>query len=655
MEQREKDGSKTTNRQPRKKPKRGGTAKASQAPDTADAFLQKDVDRLTRELADVREQQAAATDILKVISRSTDDVHPVFNTIAESSVRLCGAEVSTVFRFDGKLVRLEAIYGSNAESIAAVRRAFPMPPGKGSAAARAVQELAVVQIPDIQLDKDYQIQDSALAAGFRGILAVPMLHQGDPIGAITVGRGEPGVFHDTQIQLLRTFAEQAVIAVENVRLFNELGSRNSELEEALGFQRATNDVLGVIGRSPGDVQPVFDAIVERAARLCESEFSTVARLEGDTLHLAAVINLTDKELAAYKTIFPRPVDRSFAMGRAILQKSPEHIEDVNADSDYDSKTLKILQDAGMYRTMLAIPMLRHGEPVGAIAVANRKVKPFSERQISLVQTFADQAVISIENVRQFEEIREKSRVVKAQAAELADLNQTLESRVQEQVEEIGRMSKLTRFLSPKISNLIMSGEVDDPLKTRRSEITAVYVDLRGFTSFTETADPEEVMTVLREYHSELGRAITEHDATIEHYAGDGAMILLNAPLPTENHAFQAIKMCLQMRETIGGLTDAWRKRGFELGCGAGIAGGYATLGMIGFEGRMDYSAVGTVCNLAARLSDEAEDRQILIPSRVLLQVEDLIEVEPLGERTFKGIQRSIEVYNVIGLRPSKDT
>ncbi len=226
----------------------------------------------------------------------------------------------------------------------------------------------------------------------------------------------------------------------------------------------------------------------------------------------------------------------------------------------------------------------------------------------------------------------------------------MESRVAEQVAQIGRMSKLTRFLSPKISEVIMSGEADDPLKTRRAEITVVYVDLRGFTAFTETTDPEEVMSVLREYHAELGRAITAYDGTIEHFAGDGAMILFNAPLPVQNHEMKAVQMTLQIRDSVASLAIGWKKRGYALGFGAGIAGGFATMGTIGFEERLDYSAIGTVCNLAARLCGEARDGQILIAPRVFAKIEEYVDAAPVGDLTLKGFHRPVTTYNVLAVR-----
>jgi len=253
------------------------------------------------------------------------------------------------------------------------------------------------------------------------------------------------------------------------------------------------------------------------------------------------------------------------------------------------------------------------------------------------------------------EIRDKNRQLEEQAAQIAEWNARLETRVTEQVTQIGQMSKLTRFLSPKVSDLIMAGDADDPLKTRRRDITVVFVDLRGFTGFTETAEPEEVMGVLREYHAELGRAILAYDGTIEHFAGDGVMILFNDPVPVPDHELQAIRMAIAMREPIAVLVRAWKKRGHALGFGVGIAGGYATIGTIGFEGRLDYGAIGTVTNLAARLCGEAKHDQILISPRIHSKVEEHIDAEPVGELTLKGFQRPVFAHNVVGIRSQART
>jgi class 3 adenylate cyclase len=417
--------------------------------------------------------------------------------------------------------------------------------------------------------------------------------------------------------------------------------------EAQSFQRATSEILQVIRESPSDVQPVFDLIVKRAVELCGAAFGYVLRYDGEILSLAAHHVPNVDGLRALEATFPLRPDKRALVGRSVLERKVVHIHDVLAEPNY---AYSGLQQVLGYRTFVVVPIFRQESPIGCIAVYRQEVAPFSDPEIALVETFADQAVIAIENARMFNELQAKSRQVEEQAAQLAEWNRTLETRVTEQVAQIGRMSKLTRFLSPKISELIMAGEADDPLKSRRSEVSVVYVDLRGFTAFTETADPEEVMTVLREYHAELGRAIGAYDGTIEHFAGDGAMIIFNAPLPVENHELQAILMTVQIRDSVAALTVDWKKRGYTLGFGAGVAGGYATIGTIGFEDRLDYGAIGTVCNLAARLCGEATDGQILISPRIFAKMETKVEAMYVGELSLKGFQRPVATHNVVGVR-----
>jgi adenylate cyclase len=234
--------------------------------------------------------------------------------------------------------------------------------------------------------------------------------------------------------------------------------------------------------------------------------------------------------------------------------------------------------------------------------------------------------------------------------QLAEWNRTLEERVREQVGQLERLGRLKRFFSPQLAEAILSGGADDPLKTHRREITVVFLDLRGFTAFAETAEPEEIMAVLRQYHAEMGRLILEHEGTLERFAGDGMMVFFNDPTPVPNPAERAIRMAVAMRERVAELVQKWRKLGYALDFGAGIAQGYATLGAIGFEGRWDYGAIGTVTNLAARLCGEARPGQILISQRLLATVEDLVEVEPVGELPLKGFHRPITAHNVLRLK-----
>jgi adenylate cyclase len=233
---------------------------------------------------------------------------------------------------------------------------------------------------------------------------------------------------------------------------------------------------------------------------------------------------------------------------------------------------------------------------------------------------------------------------------ITELNRTLEQRVSDQVSQLERLARLKRFFSPQLAELIVGGDAEDPLKSHRREITVVFLDLRGFTAFAETAEPEEVMGVLREYHAEMGRLVLEHEGTLERFTGDGMMIFFNDPLPVPNPAERAIRMALAMSKRVAGLAQGWRKRGFDLDFGVGLAQGYATIGAIGFEGRWDYGAIGTVTNLAARLCGEAKPGQILISRRMVGTVEDLVEVEPVGELALKGFSRPVTAFNVIRLK-----
>jgi adenylate cyclase len=234
--------------------------------------------------------------------------------------------------------------------------------------------------------------------------------------------------------------------------------------------------------------------------------------------------------------------------------------------------------------------------------------------------------------------------------ELEEWNKRLEERVKEQVAQLERLSRLKRFFSPQLAELIVAGGADDPLKTHRREVTVVFLDLRGFTAFAETAEPEEVMGVLREYHVAMGKLILEHEGTLERFTGDGMMVFFNDPVPVPNPAERAIRMALAMRERVKDLCAKWRKFGYELDFGIGIAQGYATIGGIGFEGRWDYGAIGTVTNLASRLCGEAKPSQILVSQRLLGTVEELVDVEPLGELTLKGFHRPITAHNILQLK-----
>ena len=333
----------------------------------------------------------------------------------------------------------------------------------------------------------------------------------------------------------------------------------------------------------------------------------------------------------------------------VSTKAAVHIADLAAEQEYVERSIPGLVAAvelGGIRTLLVVPLLKEREPIGAFALSRQEVRLFTDKQIALVENFAAQAVIAIENTRLLRELRERTE-------DVVKLNQQLEQRVTDQVGEIERMSRLRRFLPPQVADLIVASGTEKQLESHRREITALFCDLRGFTGFSESADPEDVMTVLREYHEALGASIIRYSGTLERYAGDGVMVVFNDPVPVENPALQAVLMALEMREAIGALTETWRRWGHEIGFGIGIAHGFATLGTIGFEGRFDYAAIGTVSNVASRLCDEAKPGQILISPRVLTKVENAVTVEAAGEFELKGIRRPLAAYNVVAASPSK--
>ena len=349
------------------------------------------------------DQQTATGEILKVISQSPTDVQPVFDAIAQHAWRLCEADVSGVCPFDGELVHVAAL--GNVSFDSPIARAFPMVPSNRSAAVRAVYTGQLVHIPDGFLDPEYQLSEQAAASGFRAALAVPMRREGKVIGSIVVGRSRPGPYSDRHVELLRTFADQAVIAVENVRLFKDLEARNADLTEALERQTATGEILRAISQSPTDVQPVFDAIVRNAVRLCDGLFSFVGRYDGERLHFSASHNYTPEALEVARTLYPMRPDRRQIAGRVILTAAVVQVDDLLEDLEY----ARDLARAGGWRASLGVPLMREGMPVGAIAVMRERPGPFSASQVELLKTFADQAVIAIENVRLFTELEARNR------------------------------------------------------------------------------------------------------------------------------------------------------------------------------------------------------------------------------------------------------
>jgi two-component system, NtrC family, sensor kinase len=381
---------------------------------------------LLQELADARAelagalaQQTATSDILRVISHSPTDLQPVFDMIAQSAVRLCDGQFCAVHRFDGECLHFVSHYGLTATALQAMLQTFPLPARQNSAMGRAILRRAVVHIPDVEAEPTLATLRVARVIGYRSVVAVPMLCDGHPRGGIAVARAQTGPFADSKIALLKTFADQAVIALENARLFQELEARNRDLTEALAQQTATSNVLRVISNSLTDLQPVLQAVADNAARLCNATDAHIFRIEAGALRLVASFGSTP----IIGVQEPIPISRASAIGHAIVERQTTHVHDLAIAADREFPGSKIYQQRFGTRTMVATPLLREGTPIGAILIRRLEVRPFSEQQLALLETFADQAVIAIENARLFQELQERTQALTRSVEELQALGE----------------------------------------------------------------------------------------------------------------------------------------------------------------------------------------------------------------------------------------
>jgi GAF domain-containing protein len=477
-------------------------------------------DRLKHERDEALEQLAATSEVLQVISSTPGDLEPVFQSMLANAVRICEAKFGTMLRAEEGGYRVVAMHGPPPAYAAERRRNPVLRVGPTNPLARVAASKQLLHITDIRLDQAYLDRDPAFVvladgAGARTLLMVPMLKENKLIGAIAIYRQEVRHFTEKQIELVKNFAAQAVIAIENTRLLNELRQRTDALSESLEQQTATSEVLRVISSSPGELQSVFATMLANATRLCEASYANMFLCEGEDFRTVALHGALPAAFVEQRTRALFRPSPELPVARATKTRQPVQFADLRKSQAYlDGHPLAVtgVEAAGM-RTLLAVPMLKEDEPVGVITIYRKEVRPFTEKQIELVTNFAAQAVIAIENARLLNDLNK--------------LNQQLEQRVTDQVGEIERMGRLRRFLPPQVADLIVASGTEKQLESHRREITALFCDLRGFTGFSESSDPEDVMALLREYHAAIGGIINKYGGTLERYAGDGVMVVFN--------------------------------------------------------------------------------------------------------------------------------
>jgi len=491
-----------------------------------------------------------------------------------------------------------------------------------------------------------------------------------PVNALRSGARRLGAGDFSQRIEVNTKDELEELADQFNSMASQLGQTYSDLEAKVedrtrDLARSISElkVLEEVGRAVSsslDLNAVLPTVAARALEIAHADAVLIYSYDATKRRF----NLTeaggiDKSVEGQHQVID---EDNTILGLAAGKGEPMAIADLTAAEDHVLRDIAV--EAG-FHAVLVVPLVDQQGVLGALVVLRREAGAFPPNMIGLMRTFAHQSVLAMRNARLFTAVdrqgrqlasanavvREQADKLTEQTEQLKNWNRSLEERVEKQLGEIERIRKLERFLAPQVAQLIASSDGHDALlDSHRREVTVVFCDLRGFTAFTEATEPEEAMNVLREYHAALGELIFRYEGTLDRYAGDGVMILFNAPIQFEDHTKRAVKMACEMRDTIGALTEKWRNRGHSLGFGMGIALGYATLGQIGFEQRLEYAAIGSVTNLASRLCDEAEANQIVVSRRVYGMVEQWVDARPLDDLVLKGFNHPVLAMEILRWR-----
>jgi class 3 adenylate cyclase/HAMP domain-containing protein len=435
-------------------------------------------------------------------------------------------------------------------------------------------------------------------------------------------------------------------------LESKVEERTRDLAQSVNELKVLEEVGRAVASSL-DLNAVLPTVAARALEITHADAVLIFGYDA-TKHQFNLTEAIGIDKSAEQARLAIDTDGS-VLGDAAATGEPVAIPDLADAADHPLRDVAI---AAGFHSVLVVPLVDQKGILGSLVVLRNSAGEFSENLIGLMRTFAHQSVLAMRNARLFTEVDQKGRelatahsTVQQQADQLLNWNKSLEERVEKQLGEIERIRKLERFLAPQVAQLIASSDGHDSLlDSHRREVTVVFCDLRGFTAFTESTEPEEAMAVLREYHAALGELIFRYEGTLDRYAGDGVMILFNAPIEFADHTRRAVKMAVEMRDTIGLLTQKWRNRGHSLGFGVGIALGYATLGQIGFEQRLEYAAIGSVTNLASRLCDEAKANQIVVSRRVFGMIEPWVEGRPLDDLNLKGFNHPVLAVEILSWR-----